>query len=95
MMARKILLTMAVGVFFVILAGVAKAEAPVNLAMTTSDEAIQQSSADPELVLGQEDSWQAREPVETGALPDMSSGSTDWKCCTDNDNFRAGIDDGQ
>jgi len=94
-MARKILLIMAVSVFVGIMAGVANAEAPVYLAMSTSDEAIQQSSADPELALGQEESFQVREPVETGALPDRSSGSSDWKCCTDNDQFRPGIDDGQ
>lgn len=54
-MARKILLSLVVGVFCAALSGLASAEAPVwNL---TDDASL-------------------RDPVETGAMPEMQSGSS-------------------
>jgi hypothetical protein len=40
-------------------------------------------SADPESGVGQWNSVELREPVETGAIPDRSMSSSDITCCTD------------
>jgi hypothetical protein len=103
-MLRKMLIILALGVFVGAMAGVAAAEAPVEYrVISSSSTAVEQQSADPELVLGQGASWQAREPVETGAMPSKPGDSPD-SCCVnsggptlDENGFaviRQGVDDG-
>jgi hypothetical protein len=103
-MAQKVLFLLVVGVFVATLAGLAAAEAPVGpMETSSSSSAVEQQSSDPELALGQVASWQAREPVETGAMPSKPGDSTD-SCCAnsggptlDENGFaviRQGIDDG-
>ena len=99
-MARKTMFFLAVSVFMVTLVGLAGAEAPV---MPLSNGASDQYQADPESGLSYSDAWQAREPVETGAVPAQPGSSPD-SCCAngggptfDQNGFavpRPGIDDG-
>jgi hypothetical protein len=69
-MARKIMIIVAVGVFVGALAGVATAE---HRGVSQQSEQGLQPSADPEFVPEGNWSgtdWQVREPVETGAIPE-------------------------
>jgi hypothetical protein len=102
-MTRKILLFLAAGMFVATLGGVALAVAPV-LEVSPPDAAIHSSAADPEWTLGQGESWQEREPVETGSMPAMRGNSPDVVCCAGENGtsvdalgrtvIRPGIDDG-
>jgi len=102
-MSRRTLFYLVVGMGVMVLGGVASAEAPV-LGMNPSDAAIHPSAADPEWTLGHGESWQEREPVETGSMPASEGNSPDLRCCSGDNGptrgeagetvLRSGIDDG-
>jgi len=102
-MTRKVLLFLAAGMFVATLGGVALAEAPV-MGGYPPDAAIQSSAADPEWTVGQGESWQEREPVETGSMPASEGNSPELRCCEGGSGtmldqagdtvLRHGIDDG-
>ena len=101
-MAKKTMLLLEVGVFLVALSGLAAAEAPV-MPFSSDTSVLVQSQADPESGLSSSGSWQAREPVETGAMPSKPGDSPD-SCCANSGGptldehgstvIRQGIDDG-
>jgi hypothetical protein len=80
-MSRKLLFYLVVGMGVMALGGVASAEAPV-LGMNPPDAAIHSSAADPEWTVGQGESWQEREPVETGSMPASAGNSPELRCCS-------------
>lgn len=102
-MTRKMIYVLVVGLAFVALGGVASAEAPV-IGLYSSDMAIHQSTADPESAVGQGETWQEREPVETGSMPSAKGDSPELRCCSGDSGpaqgkagetvLRPGIDDG-
>jgi hypothetical protein len=108
-MTRKILHSLVVAVFFVTLAGAAAADySDYSMEESWQDRPAEVqptvNPADPESIVGQVDLWQAREPVETGALPARPEGSSGSPCCTSGEGLtfeqdgsakiRPGIDDG-
>lgn len=102
-MTRKIMLSLVVGMAVVALGGWASADAPV-MGLESSDTTIHQWAADPELAVGQGESYQEREPLETGSMPAGHGTSSELICCAGDsgptqgeagENVpRPGIDDG-
>lgn len=80
-MSRKLLFYLVFGMGVMVLGGVASAETPV-FGMNPPDAAIHPSAADPEWTVGQGESWQEREPVETGSMPASEGNSPELRCCS-------------
>jgi hypothetical protein len=72
-MAGKISYLLLAGVFFVAFSGLAAAEAPV---LTFPEDSSMQSPADTESGNSLSESYQLRDPVETGSVPVNGSGSS-------------------
>ena len=76
----------------VLMGSMAVAALADNYGMNMSEPAESSVPAQPEQSVEQSDEGEIREPMETGAVPDLPGGSSDLNCCSDSGDptFRPG-----